>query len=131
MCVQLFYGKLNEEVYMKQPQGYEDGSDRACKLHRSLYGLKQAPRCWNQRFSDYIQRLNFKKSDANPCLYIKKDGGNMLLLALYVDDGLLASTSETKKDTFIHSLQIEFKITAKPASYFLGLEIEKKEAGTI
>ncbi|KAG5876525.1 hypothetical protein JTB14_027358 [Gonioctena quinquepunctata] len=55
----------------------------------------------------------------------------MLLLALYVDDGLLASTSETMKDTFIHSLQREFKITVKPASYFLGLEIEKKEAGTI
>ncbi|KAG5868268.1 hypothetical protein JTB14_028507 [Gonioctena quinquepunctata] len=55
----------------------------------------------------------------------------MLLLALYVDDGLLASTSETMKDTFIDSLQREFKITVKPASYFLGLEIEKKEAGTI
>ncbi|KAG5897456.1 hypothetical protein JTB14_002717 [Gonioctena quinquepunctata] len=55
----------------------------------------------------------------------------MLLLALYVDDGLLASTSETLKDTFIHSLQREFKIMVKPASYFLGLEIEEKEAGTI
>ncbi|KAG5866463.1 hypothetical protein JTB14_022611 [Gonioctena quinquepunctata] len=55
----------------------------------------------------------------------------MLLLVLYVDDGLLASTSETMKDTFIHSLQREFKITVKPASYFLGLEIEKKEDGTI
>ncbi|KAG5883726.1 hypothetical protein JTB14_024227 [Gonioctena quinquepunctata] len=131
VCTAFLYGKLNEEVSMKQPQGYEDGSDRVCKLHRSLHGLKQAPRCWNQRFSDYFQRLNFKKSVADPCLYIKKDGGNMLLLALYVDDGLLASTSETMKDTFIHSLQREFKITVKPASYFLDLEIEKKEAGTI
>ncbi|KAG5866675.1 hypothetical protein JTB14_029644 [Gonioctena quinquepunctata] len=79
---------------MKQPQGYEDGSDRVCKLHRSLYWLKQAQKCWNQRFSYYIRRLNFKKSDADPCL-MENDGENMMLLALYVDDGLLASTSST------------------------------------
>ena len=36
---------LEEEIFMKQPAGFEDGSGRVCKLLKSLYGLKQAPHC--------------------------------------------------------------------------------------
>ncbi|GBL76619.1 Retrovirus-related Pol polyprotein from transposon TNT 1-94 [Araneus ventricosus] len=50
------YGDLNEEIYMKQPQGYEDGTQRVCKLKKNLCGLKQAPRCWNQKFKCFLQR---------------------------------------------------------------------------
>lgn len=41
-CTALLYGDLREEVLcMKQPEGYEDGSNKVCKP--SLYGLiKQA-----------------------------------------------------------------------------------------
>ena len=35
------YGVLEEQIYMKQPEGFDDGTDRVCKLHRILYGLKQ------------------------------------------------------------------------------------------
>jgi hypothetical protein len=37
-------GDLEEEVYMKQPEGFDDDSKRACKLKNSIYGLKQASR---------------------------------------------------------------------------------------
>lgn len=36
------YGTLQEEVYMRQPGGFEDGCGRVCKIKRSLYDLKQA-----------------------------------------------------------------------------------------
>ena len=42
------YSELEEEVYLEQPEGFDDGSGRVCRLKRSLYGLKQAPRCWNK-----------------------------------------------------------------------------------
>jgi len=42
------YGELEEEVYLEQPEGFDNGSGRVCRLKRSLYGLKQAPRCWNK-----------------------------------------------------------------------------------
>ena len=40
-------GKLEEEVYMRQPEGFvESGKQHlVCKQEHSLYGLKQAPRC--------------------------------------------------------------------------------------
>ncbi|PIK49150.1 polyprotein [Apostichopus japonicus] len=43
-------GKLNEEVFMKQPDGFvvQGKEHLVCKLKRSIYGLKQSPRCWNE-----------------------------------------------------------------------------------
>ncbi|GKC36015.1 retrovirus-related pol polyprotein from transposon TNT 1-94 [Tanacetum coccineum] len=39
-------GKLKEEVYVKQPPGFESNEfpNHVCKLDKPLYGLKQAPR---------------------------------------------------------------------------------------
>ncbi|KAJ0388839.1 hypothetical protein ATCC90586_010927 [Pythium insidiosum] len=39
-------GLLDEEIYMKQPEGFVDPKhpDHVCKLKRALYGLKQSPR---------------------------------------------------------------------------------------
>lgn len=42
-------GKLNEDVYMLQPECFETGND-VCKLNKAIYGLKQSPRMWNERF---------------------------------------------------------------------------------
>lgn len=36
-------GILDEEIYMDQPEGFEDETNRVCKLQKSLYGLKQSP----------------------------------------------------------------------------------------
>lgn len=54
----------------------------------------------------------------------------MMLLALYIDDGLLASTNVSLRDSFLKTLQ-EFQITIKQVSYFLKLEIVRNEDGTI
>ncbi|GJU26838.1 retrovirus-related pol polyprotein from transposon TNT 1-94 [Tanacetum coccineum] len=42
-------GKLKEEVYVKQPSGFESSEfpNYVCKLDKALYGLKQAPRAWS------------------------------------------------------------------------------------
>ncbi|GBL82718.1 Retrovirus-related Pol polyprotein from transposon TNT 1-94 [Araneus ventricosus] len=40
VCSAFLYGKLDEAIYMQQPEGYSDGTDRVYKLKRSLYGLK-------------------------------------------------------------------------------------------
>ncbi|GJP41042.1 hypothetical protein CLOM_g687 [Closterium sp. NIES-68] len=34
-------GIILEEVYMKQPEGLDDGSGRVCRLKKAIYGLKQ------------------------------------------------------------------------------------------
>lgn len=79
VCTAFLYGQLEEEVFMKQPEGYDDESGLVCKLlQRSLYGLKQAPRCWNRRFTEFIEKLGFKQCDADPCLFVKNQGQELL-----------------------------------------------------
>jgi hypothetical protein len=42
------YGKLNEEIYIEQPEGYKAPSKehKVLRLHKALYGLKQASLTW-------------------------------------------------------------------------------------
>jgi len=39
---------LEEEIYMKQPEGFavKDKKELVCRLKKSMYGLKQSPRMW-------------------------------------------------------------------------------------
>ena len=49
-------GKIEEEVYIEQPEGFElHGKDsHVCKFNKTLYGLKQAPRAWYARIDSYM-----------------------------------------------------------------------------
>ena len=66
-------GELEEEIYLKQPDGFvdQDRPDHVCKLRKSIYGLKQAARCWNNSIDGYLQANGYKKTTADPCIYIK------------------------------------------------------------
>ena len=54
-------GELEEEVYMKQPEGFvvPGQENKVCKLIRSLYGLKQAPKQWRQKFDEVVISMGF------------------------------------------------------------------------
>jgi hypothetical protein len=65
------HGYLEEEVYMRQPSGYEDKnqSHYVCRLDKSLYGLKQASRAWYARLSAKLLQLGFKVSKTDNSLF--------------------------------------------------------------
>ncbi|GKF43805.1 putative ribonuclease H-like domain-containing protein [Tanacetum coccineum] len=50
------YGKIEKEVYLCQPLGFEDPDfpDRVYKVEKALYGLHQAPRAWYETLSTYL-----------------------------------------------------------------------------
>lgn len=73
---------------MKQPQGFITNFNLVCKLHKSLYGLKQAPRCWNTKFIAFLKSFNFRQLEADKCVLQTEIEGQLVFLALYVDDGL-------------------------------------------
>ena len=87
-------GTLEEEVYMKQPEGFATKSKEhlVCKLKKSIYGLKRSPRCWNVALDDHLCDIGFTQSTSDPCIYTSEGGS--VLLAVYVDDVLLAAKSE-------------------------------------
>ena len=62
-------GELEEEVFMKQPEGFvAKGQEHlVCKLNRSIYGLKQSPRCWNSALDNHLNKMGFKQTTSDPC----------------------------------------------------------------
>ena len=88
-------GMLEEEVYMKQPEGFEQKGqeDLVCRLKKSIYGLKQSPRCWNAVLDQHLKSNNLKQSSADPCIYTSTEG-ETVIVAVYVDDILIATEKE-------------------------------------
>ncbi|NWD34177.1 hypothetical protein HX793_30735, partial [Pseudomonas reactans] len=69
-------GKLTEDVYMNQPEGFVDAKypNKVCKLERSIYGLKQASRSWNLCFHEKVKEFGFSRSEDESCVYVKASG---------------------------------------------------------
>jgi histone deacetylase 1/2 len=90
------HGILEEEVFMRQPPGFEDKKNPhyVCKLDKALYGLKQAPRAWYSRLSGKLQKLGFVLSKANTSLFYYKKGMHTIYMLVYVDGIIIASSSE-------------------------------------
>lgn len=86
---------LQEEVFMKQPQGFQDSvhSQYVCKLVKSLYGLKQAPRTWNAKFTNYLPNLGFVVSDSDISLFVKAQDSEVAILLLYFDDIIITGSN--------------------------------------
>jgi len=54
-------GDLDEEIYMKQPEGFHiDYPSKGCRLCKSLYGLKQSAQQWNKKLHTVLTELGFK-----------------------------------------------------------------------
>ncbi|XP_072066897.1 uncharacterized protein [Arachis hypogaea] len=87
-------GELDEEVYMKQPEGFivAGQKNKVCKLVKSLYGLKQAPKQWHKKFDETIRANGCKINESDKCVYSKVKNGKCVMICLYVDDMLIFGT---------------------------------------
>lgn len=87
-----FDGKLNEEIYVQQPQGFlvKGGEDKVYKLKNDLYGLKQPPPpAWFSEIDSYFISKGFQRSQSESTLYVKKKDELILIVCVYVDDLIL------------------------------------------
>nr|GFB57475.1 retrovirus-related Pol polyprotein from transposon TNT 1-94 [Tanacetum cinerariifolium] len=79
-------GNLREEVYVNQPNGFvdPDNPNHVYKLKKALYGLKQASRAWYDMLSSFLLSQDFSKGSV--ALFIRRNGNDLLLVQIYVDD---------------------------------------------
>ncbi|KAM4064136.1 reverse transcriptase (RNA-dependent DNA polymerase) [Hirsutella rhossiliensis] len=84
-------------IYVMQPEGYEDGTSRVCLLKKALYGLRKSPLWWFLTITPILKTLGFEPLDADLCLF--KDEKRGCILILYVDDMLVAAPT---KETVFH-----------------------------
>ena len=119
-------GDLEEEVYMKQPEGFSSsvGEHLVCKLRKSIYGLKQASRQWYFKFHEVISSFGFVESLMDQCIYQKVSGSKICFLVLYVDDILLATNDKGLLHKVKQFLSKNFDMKDMgEASYVIGIKI--------
>ncbi|GJT57711.1 retrovirus-related pol polyprotein from transposon TNT 1-94 [Tanacetum coccineum] len=85
-------GILREEVYVNQLDGFvdQDNLNHVYKLKKALYGLKQAPCAWYDLLSKFLLSQKFSKGTMDPTLFIRRQGKDILLVQIYVDDIIFA-----------------------------------------
>jgi hypothetical protein len=126
------YGSLNNDIYIKIPEGYKMleaynskfQSIYSIKLQRSLYGLKQSGRMWYNHLSEYLLKEGFENNLTCPCVFIKKLEFGFATIAIYVDDLNIVGTSKEliKIATYLKN---EFEMKDHGTKKLcLGLQIE-------
>lgn len=121
-------GDIDEEIYIKQPEGYEDGTDRVCRLNRSIYGLKQAGRCWNNKLDKTLKDFGLKASKMDPCIYHTCD--LKLIIAIYVDDFLIFYKDVNDLEKLKKDLCSSFKMKDMgEAKGCIGIRISQSSRG--
>ncbi|KAH9421345.1 hypothetical protein DERP_015442 [Dermatophagoides pteronyssinus] len=96
--------KLDTEIYVTPPDGI---NTKYWRLNKALYGLKEAPRAWYQTLHDYlVNDIKLKCSLVDQCIFYSDN----IMIAVYVDDIIIAADSTTTVDQFISNIKRKFEI---------------------
>ena len=119
---------VEEEIYIQFRQGLEVPEEfkkraPALRLLKGLYVLKQAPRLWNDAVHATLHRLNLTHCNS-PCLYVRKEKSEFVIIALYVDDLILTSNSSALLSKVKIALKENYKMTdLGELSWCLGIQV--------
>ncbi|GJX54608.1 putative ribonuclease H-like domain-containing protein [Tanacetum coccineum] len=126
------YGKIEEEVYVCQPPGFEDPHfpNKVYKVEKALYGLHQAPRAWYETLSTYLLDNGFHRGQIDKTLFIRRHKDDILLVQVYVDDIIFGSTKKEMSTEFEKLMHDKFQMSSMgELSFFLGLQVKQKSDG--
>ncbi|CAI7890590.1 unnamed protein product [Closterium sp. NIES-53] len=99
-------GVLEEEIFLAQPKGFDDGSGRVLRLKKALYGLKQAPRQWYLKLRGVLE-IGFTPSTTDHSLFMLGEGEQRSFMVVYVDDILIFSPSSDLVKEVMLKLQVQ------------------------
>ncbi|GKA99878.1 retrovirus-related pol polyprotein from transposon TNT 1-94 [Tanacetum coccineum] len=105
-------GILREKVYVSQPDRFvdPDNPNHMYRLKKALYGLKQAPRAWYDLLSSFLLSQVFSKGTVDPTLFISRKDKDILLVQIYVEDIIFASTTTELCDKFSEIMCSKFDV---------------------
>ena len=105
---------------------------KVLRLRRCIYGLKNSPREWYITFHSFIISLGFTQNIADPCIYILISDDYTVILAVYVDDIIAASSSPSFLAELKQALDTKFGIKDMgDVSWILGASVHRDRAAGI
>ena len=121
---------LLEEVYMDPPLGFKPKEGKVCRLKKALYELKKSPRAWFGRLSNVMKGFGYKQAMTNHALFFKRDGDDITLLIVYVDDMIVTGSNSKEVEKLQSHLAKEFEMKdLGTLKYFLGFEVSRSKHG--
>jgi hypothetical protein len=112
------YGEINTEIWIELPSGC--GVACTAKLNKALYGLKQSPRVWYNTLATFLSDQGFEPLDADSSVFCRTG----TIIAIYIDDLLIAGESKTDINKIKQSLSDRFHMSdLGPCHYYLGMEV--------
>lgn len=130
MVTAYLHGDLEDEIYVQPPKELLEPNQegKVWRFKKSIYGLKQSGRNWNRKLDQTLKEFKFNPSKANPCVYIKRHQGKLVLLEVYVDDIIILSNDDCSLIATKQYLAKHFKMKdLGEAQHLLGLKITRDE----
>jgi hypothetical protein len=119
-------GKLDETIYMEQPHGYEDSTNKVCKLLCPLYGLKQSGAIWNKKLNSEFLNLRFTCLIADQCVYIQQNDTGIIIIAVHVNDMTILASDDALMSQAKSELGSKFDVQdLGPVRQILGMEVTR------
>ncbi|KAF2356702.1 Reverse transcriptase RNA-dependent DNA polymerase [Trinorchestia longiramus] len=114
VCTAYFHAKIDCNVFVEQPEGFieldKNGEKLVYKLKKSLYGLKQSGRNWNNLLHQFLVEQNFVQSLSDTCVYVRESDSGKVIIIVWVDDLILASSNAVVLREVKRLLSNKFKI---------------------
>lgn len=120
-------GRLEEEIYIKQPEGFHHGSaSKVCLLKKAIPGLRQASRAWSKELDSALRSIGFTRLESDNSIYTIDRDGDKQVLSVYVDDEIMAGTTLEGLQWTKSQLAKHFKFKDQgPVKYILGVEVHR------
>jgi hypothetical protein len=126
-------GVILEEVYVRQPPGFENSKypNRVYKLSKALYEFKQVPRDWYARLKTFLLDHGYVMESVDKTLFTLKHGNDFLLIQIYVDDVIFSGSSHSIVSSFQTMMENEFQMSMiEEQTFFLGIQVKQTKEGT-
>jgi hypothetical protein len=108
------HAEMDMVIYMRQFQGHErhgpNGEKLVCRLRRALYGSKQAGRLWRKMLAAWLIEFGFMQCAFDECCYVWRQGEDVCLLGVFVDDIILATSNKDMLIKFTKALKQKFNV---------------------
>ena len=63
-------GKLEEEIYMEPPPGFNIPEGMVLKLNKVVYGTKQGSRVWYKNIKAELERMGYNQTEADHVVFV-------------------------------------------------------------
>lgn len=126
------WGVLKEDIYMRQPRGFEEGDWRVqvWRMLRTIYGLKQSAMEWYEQVRAVMGELGFSRCEVDYAVFIFDSHATgtriVCIIGFHVDDGMGTSNSPSFLTWVKQQIHKRFGIKDMgPVTKFLGIQFER------